>query len=116
MAQQQTGTRRRTYETGMEDASDWATFGGHPEAPRRLRAIQQGQHQPLLDIRSQEDYERLITQKEQSLREAKHEKFGSMFVERVAHANGAVTLISWNRPTGDVLYVFDTYFRAVLVR
>jgi len=68
--------------------------------------------EPLLDIRSQEDYERLITQKEQALREAKHEKFGSMFVERVAHANGAVTLISWNRPTGDVLYVFDTYFRA----
>jgi hypothetical protein len=67
---------------------------------------------PLLDIRSQDDYERLLSQKEQSLRVAKHEKFGSMFVERVQHANGSVTLISWNRPTGSVLNVFDTYFRA----
>ena len=67
---------------------------------------------PLLDIQSQEDYERLHTQTEQALRAAKHEKFGSMFVERVEHANGSVTLISWNRPTGDILYVFDTYFRA----
>jgi hypothetical protein len=58
---------------------------------------------PLLDIRSQDDYERLLSQKEQSLRVAKHEKFGSMFVERVQHANGSVTLISWNRPTGSVL-------------
>lgn len=67
---------------------------------------------PLSDIRSQEDYERLLSQKERSLRAAKHEKFGSMFVERVEHVNGSVTLISWNRPTGDILYVFDTYFRA----
>lgn len=67
---------------------------------------------PLSDIRSQEHYERLLAEKEQALRAAKHEKFGSMFVERVEHANDAVTLISWNRPTGNIFYVFDTYFLA----
>mgnify|MGYP005989061715 CR=1 FL=1 len=65
----------------------------------------------LPDTQTQEECERLISQKEQSLRETKHEKFGSMFVERVVHANGAVTLISWNRPNGVILYIFDTYFR-----
>lgn len=67
---------------------------------------------PLRKIETQEIYERLIANKESAMRAAKHAKFGSMLVERVNHSNGAVTLLSWNRPTGDNLYFADTYFRA----
>ncbi|QYY27757.1 MULTISPECIES: T6SS immunity protein Tli4 family protein [Cupriavidus] len=70
---------------------------------------------PLLDIRSQEDYERFLAQKVQSLRLARTATHDSLFIERVSHSNGGVTLISW--PNSDAEeryqpYVFDTYFRA----
>lgn len=67
---------------------------------------------PLPDIDTLASYEQLIAGKERSLRMTTHAKHGTMFVERVQHANDAVTLISWNRPTGDILYLLDTYFRA----
>jgi hypothetical protein len=68
--------------------------------------------EPLLDIRTRERFDEMVAQQEQALRAAGHEKHGSMFIERVPHANGSVTLISWNRPTGDILYRFHTYFLA----
>lgn len=70
---------------------------------------------PLLDIQSQEEYESFLAQKEQSLREAKHGKLSSLFLERVQHSNGAVTLISWDNSDAEERYkffVFDTYFCA----
>ncbi|WER45985.1 T6SS immunity protein Tli4 family protein [Cupriavidus sp. WKF15] len=63
-------------------------------------------------IRSQDSLDQLVAKEEQALRNAKHQMHGSMFVERVPHANGSVSLLSWNRPTGDILYRLDTYFRA----
>jgi hypothetical protein len=35
-----------------------------------------------------------------------------MFIERVQHANGSATLISWTSPNSQYQYRFDTYFRA----
>ncbi|MBR8144833.1 hypothetical protein KDW55_25230 [Burkholderia sp. AU19243] len=66
---------------------------------------------PLPDITTQGGFDYLVARREQELRTTKHVKYGSLFVERVPHANGSVTLISWNRPTGDILYRFDSYFR-----
>ncbi|WP_439686633.1 Tle cognate immunity protein 4 C-terminal domain-containing protein [Cupriavidus oxalaticus] len=66
--------------------------------------------EPLPDVRSRAAFDRLINLREQTLRATKHGTHGSMFIERVPHANGSATLISWNRPTSDILYRFDTYF------
>lgn len=70
---------------------------------------------PLLDIHSQEEYEKFIAQKEVLLRAVKHRKFGPLFLERVQHSNGAVTFISWDNSDVKEMYkalVFDTYFCA----
>ncbi|AZG15332.1 hypothetical protein EHF44_10720 [Cupriavidus pauculus] len=69
----------------------------------------------LKDIRSQADYENLIIQKERLLREARTAIHDSLFIERVSHSNGGVTLISWPNVGSAARYqpyVFDTYFRA----
>ncbi|MBY4693050.1 hypothetical protein K6W21_02975 [Burkholderia latens] len=66
----------------------------------------------LPEITTQASFNYLVAQREQELRATKHVKYGTLFIERVPHANGSVTLVSWNRPTGDILYRFDTYFRA----
>ncbi|WP_454734399.1 T6SS immunity protein Tli4 family protein [Cupriavidus pauculus] len=71
--------------------------------------------EPLLDIQSQEEYEKFIGRKEGSLRAVKQGKINSLFLERVQHANEAVTLISWDNSDAEEKYkffVFDTYFRA----
>ncbi|WP_454742933.1 T6SS immunity protein Tli4 family protein [Cupriavidus necator] len=67
--------------------------------------------EPLQGVSTQASFDRLVAQREQALRATRHATRGSMFIERVPHANGSVTLVSWNRPTGDILYHFDTYFR-----
>ncbi|MCA7971888.1 hypothetical protein LGM42_18630 [Burkholderia sp. AU39826] len=66
----------------------------------------------LSEITTRESFDDLISKREEELRGIRHVKHGSLFVERIQHANGSVTLISWNRPTGNILYLFDTYFRA----
>jgi len=63
------------------------------------------------DIVMDEDYDDLLEDREQELRAAKHNKYGSLFVQRVPHANRGVTLVSWNRPGGTIMYRLDTYFR-----
>ncbi|WP_454732680.1 MULTISPECIES: T6SS immunity protein Tli4 family protein [Cupriavidus] len=68
--------------------------------------------EPLPDVQTQAGFDELIVQREQTLRAAKHDKHGSMFIERVSHANGSVTLISWEDPDSTILYCFDTYFPA----
>ncbi|WP_439686631.1 Tle cognate immunity protein 4 C-terminal domain-containing protein [Cupriavidus oxalaticus] len=68
--------------------------------------------EPLPDVRSREAFDRLIALREQTLRSSKHAKHGSMFIERVPHANGSATLISWDDPELEIFYQFETYFRA----
>ncbi len=63
------------------------------------------------DIRTDVEYDDMVTERERALRAVKHERYGSLFVERVPHANWGVTLVSWNRPGGTIMYRFDTYFR-----
>lgn len=65
----------------------------------------------LRDIDSQSEFDRVVAERERILRAAKHEKFGTMFVDRVQHANGSLTLISWDWPTDDKWLQFDTYYR-----
>ncbi len=67
--------------------------------------------EPLPAIRTRERFDEMLAELERSLREAKHQKRGSMFIERVAHANGSVTLISWEAPDSEIFYRFHTYFR-----
>jgi len=64
------------------------------------------------DIRTDLAYDAMINQREQSLRAAPHEQYGSLFVRRVDHGiNRGVTLVSWNRPGGTIMYQFHSYFR-----
>ena len=65
-----------------------------------------------LPIKSDAHFRQIITQRETELRATQHKTQGAMFIERVDHAQGGVTLISWKRPTGSILYHFDSYFRA----
>jgi len=51
----------------------------------------------------------VVDARERVLKEAQHEKHGSMFIERVEHPNGSVTLISWKAPYLESIF-FDTYF------
>jgi hypothetical protein len=66
----------------------------------------------LPDIGTREHFEEMVAEQEQALRAARHEKHDSMFIERVAHANGSVTLISWEASSSEFFYLFHTYFCA----
>nr|WP_057924116.1 T6SS immunity protein Tli4 family protein [Burkholderia ambifaria] len=69
--------------------------------------------EPLLEVTTQANFEDLISRRENELHYTKHISRGDMFVERVPHANGSVTLISWSNPNSNYeYYKFDTYFRA----
>lgn len=68
--------------------------------------------EPLLDTQTTADFDSLVRLREQALRSAKHDIHGSMFIERVPHPNGSVTLVSWEAPESKILYRFETYFRA----
>jgi len=63
------------------------------------------------DVLTDEEYDDMVDEREQALRAVKHNQYGSLFVKRVPHANRGVTLISWNRPGGTLMYRYDTYFR-----
>ncbi|WP_420995983.1 T6SS immunity protein Tli4 family protein [Cupriavidus sp. 30B13] len=98
----------------------WKTraIGRHlVELPADVRTVESYKYnevriEPLREIQTRGDFDNLIARREQALRATKHDKHGSMFIERVPHANGSVTLISWNKTTSDILYRFDTYFLA----
>jgi hypothetical protein len=68
--------------------------------------------EPLPNIKTQASFDLLVSEREKELRAAKHKTRGSMFVERVPHANRSVTLISWEDSSLESMYRFDTYFRA----
>ncbi|AZG12858.1 T6SS immunity protein Tli4 family protein [Cupriavidus pauculus] len=63
------------------------------------------------DVRTDVKYDDMVNERERVLRAAKHNKFGTLFVERVQHENRAVTLISWPKPSYTYVYLFETYFR-----
>jgi len=67
--------------------------------------------QHLPEVATQSEFDELIMAREKELRVGKHKTRGSMFVEQVAHSNGAVTLVSWYKDFSEVLHFFDTYFR-----
>ncbi|UIF87520.1 T6SS immunity protein Tli4 family protein [Cupriavidus sp. UYPR2.512] len=67
---------------------------------------------PMPELPTRTSLERFVAQQEKILRAEKHELFGSMFIERVSHENGSVTIVSWEAPSLDIFYQFDTYFRA----
>lgn len=66
----------------------------------------------LMEVSTRESLELVVTERERLLRASKHDKHGSMFIGRVPHFNGSVTLISWSDADLDILYRFDTYFIA----
>lgn len=63
------------------------------------------------DVRTDAAYDNMINEREQVLRSTPHNQYESMFVERVEHANRGVTLASWKRPGGTIIYRFETYYR-----
>jgi len=63
------------------------------------------------DILTDEEYDDMVDEREQALRVAKHERYGSLFVQRVPHANRGVTLVSWSEPDDTIMYRLETYFR-----
>ena len=70
---------------------------------------------PMSDIQSQEEFEKFLAQKELSLRAARTVIHDTLFIERVSHSSGGVTLISWPNSGAEEEYqpyIFDTYFRA----
>ncbi len=68
--------------------------------------------EPLPNIKTQASFDLLVSEREKELRAAKHKTRGSMFVDRVPHANGSVTLVSWEDAGLEGMFRFDTYFRA----
>lgn len=64
-----------------------------------------------LPTRSDAHFKQIIERREAELRETKQKKHGTLFVERVQHSQGSVTLVSWSSPTWDGMYFFDSYFR-----
>lgn len=64
-----------------------------------------------LTIKSEAHFKQIVEQREAELRVAKHKSEGSMLIERVDHAQGSVTLVSWEAPTSKILNYFDSYFR-----
>lgn len=61
-------------------------------------------------IRDRRHFDSVISLREKELKAAQHDKQGSMFLQRVVHPNGSVTLISWKSPYSEALIFFDTYF------
>jgi len=64
-----------------------------------------------LPAKNRRHFDSLVELREEELKKALHRKRKEpMFLERVNHPNGSVTLISWSDPASEVLYLFDTYF------
>ncbi|WP_296653830.1 T6SS immunity protein Tli4 family protein [Paraburkholderia sp.] len=66
----------------------------------------------LPDITTQGSFDLVVNERERERRAARHDTHGSMFVERVRHPNGAITLVSWDSDYSILQYHFDSYYRA----
>jgi len=64
--------------------------------------------EPLPEIKTKARFDLLVSEREREMRAVKPKTKGS-FIERVPHADGSVTLISWDWKEG---FTFETYFRA----
>jgi len=65
-----------------------------------------------LPIKSDTHFKLVVEQREAELRATPHKKHPSLFIEKAMHAQGAVTLISWDEPHSEIFYRSDSYFRA----
>jgi hypothetical protein len=63
-----------------------------------------------LPIKNRRHFDSLVELRENELKASQHDKRGPMFLERVNHPNGSVTLISGYDPVAEYGYLFDTYF------
>ncbi|WP_423192686.1 T6SS immunity protein Tli4 family protein [Cupriavidus sp. H18C2] len=63
------------------------------------------------DVRTDAQFDEMVNERERVLRAGKHDKYDSLFVRRVPHANRSVTLVSWPEASDTYVYLFDTYFR-----
>ncbi len=64
-----------------------------------------------LPIRNRRHFDSLVDSREEELKKTPHRKLKQpMFLERVVHRNGSVTLISWSDPRSEVMIFFDTYY------
>ncbi|MFP3501401.1 T6SS immunity protein Tli4 family protein [Burkholderia sp. SIMBA_062] len=71
-----------------------------------------GRIELLQEIRTQISFDNLVDRRERGLRASKHAVLGSMFVERVPHSNGSVTLVSWSSEYSERQYCFNSYLKA----
>lgn len=67
--------------------------------------------EPLV-IKSDAHFKLIVEQREAELRATPHKKHPALFVEKAAHAQGSVTLISWDEPHSEIFYRSDSYYRA----
>ncbi len=65
-----------------------------------------------LPIKSDAHFKQIVDHKEAELRATKHETEGNMFIQRVNHSGGGITLISWRQAFSKISYRFDAYFRS----
>ncbi|MDT6963454.1 T6SS immunity protein Tli4 family protein [Cupriavidus sp. SZY C1] len=99
---------------------DWKTLaiGRHlVDVPGTAKVIPQWRHNEVQieladEIRTDAEYDKMVDDRERVLRASKHNKHGTLFVQRVQHANRGVTLVSWREPFSKYVYLFDTFYRA----
>ena len=65
-----------------------------------------------LPIKNIQHFDYIVNMREAELKKAQHDKHGAIFIERIKHANGAATLVSWTDSASEDGYYFDTYFLA----
>lgn len=63
------------------------------------------------EIRTDAEYAKMIDERERVLRTSRHDTHHTLFVQRVQHANGGVTLVSWRKPTSQYVFLFETFYR-----
>lgn len=68
--------------------------------------------EPLPNIKNKNQFDTMVDRRETELQVARRASGSSMFIERATQSNGSVTLVSWEDPSLEIFYRFDTYFRA----
>jgi hypothetical protein len=102
---------------GMKEGWRTRAIGRHlVDVPGSVRTIESYRFNKvpielLPAIRTGQHFNDLVARREQELRAMRKKSGDSLFIERVTHANGSVTLVSW-LDLGIEYYHFDSYFRA----
>ena len=58
---------------------------------------------------TRQEYKQLINEKEQELKNTKHEKSGNMFVERYKISDNHIVLVSWTSNVANYIYAYTEY-------